>query len=399
LLTLWNVFSFFATYADIEGWEPATTATAGRTAAAGEEPTHVLDRWVLARLDRAVEKVAEGLDRFDALAASGEVASFVDDLSNWYVRRSRPRFWGATGTTDHQALATLHRCLVVTAQLLAPFCPFLADELYVRLTGDTSVHLSDWPATATGDDARLEEEMAAARRLVGLGRAARTDGGVKLRQPLPRALLLHPGIELSEAVRAEVADELNVKALEDVDTLAGLMTWTVVPNFRALGPRLGKRVNDVKRALAEADGAAIRRDLETQGYAEVAGERLGPADVEVRAGHHDDFAVVQDGGWAIALDLELDDALRDEGVARELTRELNDLRKQAGLALTDRIALTIAAGPQVAAALASHRAAVAADVLALSLDVVAPGSLPADARRIDVDGEPADVILEVVPTA
>jgi isoleucyl-tRNA synthetase len=391
LLTLWNVFSFFATYADIEGWAPGPGDPS-----AGAAPTHVLDRWILARLDRAVAAVADGLDGFDALGASGEVAAFVDDLSNWYVRRSRPRFWGAAGTTDQQALATLHRCLVVTAQLLAPFCPFLADELYVRLTGEVSVHLSDWPAPGPADR-RLEEEMAAARRLVGLGRAARTDGGVKLRQPLPRALVLHPGTDLSDAVRAEVADELNVKALEDVDTLANLMTWTVVPNFRALGPRLGKRVNDVKRALAEADGSAIRRDLEMQGYAEVAGERLGPGDVEVRAGHHDDFAVVQDAGWAVALDLELDDALVDEGVARELTRALNDLRKQLGLALTDRIAVTVAAGPRVAAALAVHRDAVAVDVLAVSLDVVPAGSGVAATHRIDVDGEPADVAVQVVP--
>ena len=392
LLTLWNVFSFFATYADIEGWEPG--------ASADTPPTHVLDRWVLGRLDRAVLKVADDLDAFDALGASSEVAAFVDDLSNWYVRRSRPRFWGAGGEVDHSALATLHRCLVVTAQLLAPLCPFLADELYTRLTGDVSVHLSDWPAAGTADGGRdegLDGEMAAVRRLVGLGRAARTDGGIKLRQPLPRALLLHPGAELSDDVRAEIADELNVKVLEDVDTLAGLLTWTVVPNFRALGPRLGKRVNDVKLALAEADGSAIRRQLEEQGYAEVAGERLGPGDVEVRAGHHEDFAVVQDGGWAVALDLELDDALRAEGVARELTRELNELRKTVGLALTDRIALRLAAGPTVSAALAGHRDAVARDVLAVSLDVVAPGSLGADAHRLDIDGEPLAVTLEVVP--
>jgi isoleucyl-tRNA synthetase len=203
-------------------------------------------------------------------------------------------------------------------------------------------------------------------------------------------------VVLSDDVRAEIAQELNVKAPEDVDSLAALMTWTVVPNFRALGPRLGPRVNAVKEALTEVDGSELRRLLEEQGWAEVAGERLEPGDVEIRAGSHEEFALAQDGGWAVALDLEVDDALRDEGLAREMVRELNDLRKRVGLALTDRIRLRVAAGPRVAGALAVHAEAVAADVLALSLEVVDAGLLPPDAHRIDVDGEPADVDLQVV---
>ncbi|MDQ3978069.1 MAG: isoleucine--tRNA ligase, partial [Actinomycetota bacterium] len=356
LLTLWNVFAFFATYADIEGWEPPADD-------ALPQASHVLDRWVLSALDGTVVEVTERLEAFDALAASAALASFVDDLSNWYVRRSRPRFWGASGAAgasgqaggDPVALVTLHQCLVVTSQLLAPFCPFLADELFTRLSPLPSVHLSDWPEPTAAADAGLAAEMAAARRLVGLGRAARTDATVRLRQPLRRALLLHPGTELSEEVRREIASELNVKALEDVVSLEELMTWTVVPNFRALGPRLGHKVNAVKQALAEADGAALRRQLESEGFVEVAGERLEPGDVEIRAGGHEEFALAQEGGWAVALDLELDDDLRNEGVARELVRELNDLRKRLDLALTDRIAVRIAAGPRVSAAMDAHR--------------------------------------------
>jgi isoleucyl-tRNA synthetase len=387
LLTLWNVFAFFATYADVDGWEPPAGSTAETLS-----PAHVLDRWVLGRLDDAVRDVTAALDSFDALSASGAVASFVDDLSNWYVRRSRPRFWGA----DKSAHATLHRCLTVTAQLLAPFCPFLSDELYTRLTGDTSVHLSDWPAPAQPADESLRDDMVAARRLVGLGRAARTDGGIKLRQPLRRALVLHPGASLSEEVRAEIRDELNVKALEDVQSLADLMTWTVVPNFRALGPRLGPRVNAVKQALAEADGAALRRNLEAQGWVEVAGERLEAADVEVRAGHHADYAVAQDGAWALALDLELDDDLRAEGVARELARALNEIRKQAGLSLTDRIAVQLMAGPRLREALAAHRDWVAGEVLAVSIEVVDALDGAAQSYRFEIDGEPVTAALEVV---
>jgi len=324
------------------------------------------------------------------------LTEFVDDLSNWYVRRSRPRFWG-TVADGASAYATLHRCLVTTAQLLAPFCPFVADELYVTLTGRASVHLSDWPqAEGTPDRAGIEQ-MAAARRLVGLGRAARSEARTPVRQPLRRAFLLHPEVELSDEIRREITDELNVKALEEVTSLAELMTWRVVPNFRTLGPRLGPRVNEVKAALATADGAEARSLLETQGWFEVAGERLGPDDVEIRADRHEELALAQDGGWAVALDLELDEALVLEGTARALIRSLNDLRKRVDLALTDRIELRIdPGGPRVTAALGAHGDWVATEVLATALVVgdVTGGAGP-DGHALDVDGESLLVELHV----
>jgi isoleucyl-tRNA synthetase len=383
LLTLWNVFSFFATYADLDDWQPGDWMT-----------NHVMDRWILSQLRATITAVTGDLEEFDALGAATAIATFVDDLSNWYVRRSRARFWGGPDQlTDGGAHAVLYRCLVVTSQLLAPLCPFLADEMHRVLTGSTSVHLTDWPRAVGPPDTALTDEMEAARRLVGLGRAARTDAGVRTRQPLRRALLLHPGAALSEEVKAEIKAELNVHELEDVETLSDLMTWTVVPNFRALGPRLGPRVNDVKAALAAADGSEVRRALDSQGWVEIAGERLGPDDVEVRATRHEDFALAQEGGWAVALDLELDDDLRLEGVARELARALNDLRKQRDLALSDRIALTVEAGPRLTAALAVWRDWVSAQVLAVELAV---GEAGEGAAELDVDGEPVRVGLRVV---
>jgi isoleucyl-tRNA synthetase len=411
LVTLWNVFSFFATYADIDGWTPGPAGApgpAGPGAGGADEalvgpppaPTHVLDRWVGGRLAATVAAVTDGLAGFDALGAAGALDRFVDDLSNWYVRRSRPRFWAATGA-DPAALGTLHRCLVVTAQLLAPFCPFLADDLYVRLTGEESVHLADWPTAepAVSVSEHGADEMEAARRLVGLGRTARAEGRMRLRQPLRRALLLHPGVALSEEVRAEVADELNVKAIEDVTSLADLMTWRVLPNFRALGPRLGPKVNEVKAALAEADGSEIRRALGSQGWVEVAGERLGPDDLEVRADRHEELALAQDGGWAVALDLELDDELQREGTAREVIRALNDLRKRLGLALTDRIRLRVhAADGRLREALETHWRWIAAEVLATEL-VLADGPGAGPAYEVDIDGEVLAVELSVVDAA
>jgi isoleucyl-tRNA synthetase len=381
LLTLWNVFSFFVTYADLDGWRPTPGGEAPR-------PAHVLDRWVLGELDATVEGVTDALEGFDALGGASRLARFVDDLSNWYVRRSRPRFWQADDVDAH---ATLHHALVVTSQLLAPFCPFLADELYVALTDDVSVHLSDWPRPTGGGDDALAAQMSAARRLVALGRAARADAKAKVRQPLRRALLLHPGVTLGREALDEIASELNVKALDDVDTLSGLMSWTVVPNFRALGPRLGPKVNEVKRALAEADGSALQRQLESDGFIDVAGQRLTADEVEVRANRHEDFALAEDGGWAVALDLELDDELRREGLARELVRGLNDLRKDVGLDIADRVAVTIRADDEVWAALDAHRDYVMSEVLAVELTRAASGG----GHTLTVDGHEVVVTIDL----
>ncbi|MEO7427859.1 MAG: isoleucine--tRNA ligase [Acidimicrobiales bacterium] len=381
LVTLWNVYAFHCTYADLDGWTPTSEPI---------EPLHVLDRWILSELDDTASSMTDALEGFDALTATTRLAGFVDDLSNWYVRRSRPRFWKASDPVAH---ATLHRCLRTVAELLAPFCPFLADELHTTLTGGVSVHLADWPTPGGWRNDDLAASMASARRLVALGRAARTDAKVRVRQPLSRALLLHPGDALSADVVGEIASELNVKELEDVDTLSGLMSWTVIPNFRALGPRLGSRVNDVKHALADADGSALQRQLEAHGFIEVAGERLSSDEVEVRASRHDAFALAEDSGWAVALDLELTDALRREGTARELVRALNDLRKDAGYEIADRITVRLAAPAEVAAAIEEHSSWIAGEVLATDL---ALGDVDAhDSHLVAVDDATVHVTLSL----
>jgi len=258
LLTLWNTYSFFVTYANIDGWTPAPSATA-------EPPVHVLDRWVTSRVHRTVRTATEALEQFDALAATQALTELVDDLSNWYVRRSRPRFWKSS---DRAAHATLHRALLTFSQLLAPFCPFVADELFRNLSGtNASVHLSDWPGyDGAAIDDRLEAEMTLARTLVSLGRAARADAKIGVRQPLPRAIaLLTSGEQLRDEVAQQVKDELNVKQLEVVDSLEGLLSYRVVPNFRALGPRLGRLAPRVKAVLEHVDGGDVRRAFDDYG--------------------------------------------------------------------------------------------------------------------------------------
>ncbi|HEU5448836.1 MAG TPA: DUF5915 domain-containing protein, partial [Acidimicrobiia bacterium] len=396
LLTLWNTLSFFVTYANLERWEP-TEAEPARGSGGVPQEGHVLDRWIASRREATVAAVTDALEGYDTLAAAQALESFVDDLSNWYVRRSRPRFWKAS---DPGAFAALYQSLTTVAQLLAPFCPFVADEIHQVLgMPEESVHLQDWPeADRSKIDAGLEEEMALARRLVALGRAARGEARMKVRQPLRRALLLVPGAgRLSPGVAAQVSEELNVKSLEVVESLAGLIRYSVVPNFRALGPRLGPKLPAVKAALASANGAEVSRSLEDTGSytIEIDGEPvvLSASDLEVRAEEHEEFALAQDGPFAVALDLKIDDDLRQEGLARELSRAINDHRRASGLAIADRIKVRLWATGPLAEAAERHGAWIAGEVLAVSWQV--NPDVDPEGAVLDVEGTPVTVSLEV----
>ncbi|MCU1464290.1 MAG: Isoleucyl-tRNA synthetase [Actinomycetia bacterium] len=362
LLTLWNTYKFFVEYANIDGWVPDDDAP----------PVHVLDRWITSRVNRTIRTTTDALEEFDALAATQALSELVDDLSNWYVRRSRPRFWKSSDPVAH---ATLHRALLTVSQLLAPFTPFVADELFRNLAGtDESVHLADWPEhdEAASDDA-LEREMTLARTLVSLGRAARADAKLGVRQPLPRAIaLLAAGEVLRDDVAREIKDELNVKELEVVDSLEGLLSYRVVPNFRTLGPRLGKLVPRVKEVLENVDGGEVRRAFDEEGSfrVDVDGDevKLEPGDVEIRAVQHVDLTLAQDGPHAVALDLTLDDDLRAEGIAREIIRVVNDRRKANGFALTDRVAVELFSTDRIVEAATRHAGAIKPEVLATSFE-------------------------------
>ncbi|MBK5287781.1 MAG: isoleucine--tRNA ligase [Acidimicrobiia bacterium] len=388
LVTLWNTYVFLITYANLDGWEPgAGTATT-------PESDHVMDRWIRSRAHSTVRTVTESLEAFDALSATQALDGLVDDLSNWYVRRSRPRFWKAS---DGSAHAVLHECLTLVATMLAPICPFTADAMYMNLTGTTrSVHLADWPDVDTeAIDPELEAAMSLARELVSLGLAARAESKLRVRQPLPRAIaLIGAGTALDPAVAAEIADALNVKALETVTTLDGLLDYTVVPNFRALGPKVGKLLPKVKDILAQADGAAVRAAFETQGQWQVTVDgttiSLGPDEVQIRAASHEQFALAQDGPLAVALDTQLTDELRREGLAREVVRSLNDLRKSAGFEIADRVVIILAADDAITSAVTEYHDWIAAEVLATRLEVGAPTR---DVHELSVDGTPLRVAI------
>ena len=344
MLTLWNTVSFFTTYASLNGFDPVNPdvpAPADRSA---------LDRWLRSRVATTVQAVTGHLDTYEPYEAATALGRLVDDLSNWYVRRSRRRFWrtdpDASPGDSLAAQATLHEALVQVAMLLAPFCPFVADRVWRELTGapvDNSVHLADWPAAdSSAVDDVLEAQMALARRLSSLGRAARAEAGIKVRQPLARALVfLAPG---SPALLADaVADELNVDEVVVADELGEVLSLEVVPNFRSLGPRLGEAVKELRPALAGLDAAEVAAALDAGSTVTVplsAGPvELGPDDLEVRVRGQAGYAVSRAGGEVVALDVALDDDLRRRGLAREVVRHVQDLRKERGLEVSDRIRL------------------------------------------------------------
>ena len=346
LMTLWNTWSFFATYAELNHFDPADRGVPGPA----DRP--MFDRWLRSRLQATVAEVTLALDDYQPLPAAKAIAALVDDLSNWYVRANRRRFWRtdpSIGAADSlSAQATLYEALTTVSLLIAPFCPFLAEKMWRELiaAGEAdSVHLARWPkADMTAIDRELEASMELARRLVSLGRSARGHAGMRVRQPLRRALVALPP-ESPPLLEELVAEELNVDDVERVDRMSQLVSFELVPNFRLLGPRLGETVKEVRPALARADAAALVEQLERHGSValELPGRPVEfvPAEIEVRVQGKEGFAVSREGGAAVALDLVVDDDLRRRGLLRDITRQVQALRRESGLELSDRISLQL----------------------------------------------------------
>jgi isoleucyl-tRNA synthetase len=371
LRTYWSIASFQSLYARANGWAPGTGSDGS--------PTE-LDRWAVSEVHQLAADVTEALDDFDTARAGKLLAGFIDDLSNWYVRRSRRRFWDG----DPAALRSLHECLDILTRLLAPFVPFVSERVWSALfagNGATdSVHLAPWPEPDLARvDASLSRQMATVRRLVELGRAARADSKVKTRQPLSKAFVSAPGWdEVSPRLQAEVADELNVQAVVRLADAQDLLDISVKPNFRELGKRFGPRTKQVADAIVAADVAELTQALRDTGTATVV---LDGEQVEVHAGDvivsetpRSGWAVASAGADTVALDLELTHELRLAGLARDVIRLIQDARKNAGLEITDRIALRwqVGGSPEPAEAIRAHAAQVAAEVLATDFAEGAP---------------------------
>ncbi len=318
------------------------------------------------------------MDEFDCTAAGRAIAEFVEELSNWYVRLSRRRFWDG----DRAAFATLRHCLLETAALLAPFTPFLADEIHLNLAGGVhgrpastpdSVHLRDYPELDPAlADPELETAMEAVRLTVELGRAARAQAKAKVRQPLRRAVIVANDAERAaiEARADLVTAELNVKELDFVTDEAELVSYTAKPNYRTLGPRFGKRMPQVAAAVAALDPAHVAAVMADGGEIGINIEgnehTLGPEELTLALQPLDGYEVEAESGHAVALQLELDDDLRQEGLAREIVHAVQIARKDAGLEITDRIALSLGGDDELLDAARTHGQYLVGEVLATS---------------------------------
>ena len=396
LRTLKNIYTgMFAQYANF-GWSPSD-----QDPPVAERP--LLDRWVLSKLAAVEETVNAQLTAYDATAAAQSIIQFVDDdVANWYVRLCRPRFYDVDSADNRAAFATLHEVLVVTCRLLAPICPFVTDWIHRELSGD-SVHLA--PFTRDGAGARddeLEVAMDAVRTLARLGRAAREEAKIKVRQPLPRLVCVAPHVDderLAELVPV-LAAELNVKRVEFVSSGDALVSLEAKPNFRSLGKKFGSRTPLAAQAVAAFSGDELRAFLR--------GEPLGVTvdgmshlltldDLTIIRRASGELVVQEEGGFFAAVDPSLTEELKAEGLARELVSRVQRMRKEAGLAVSDRIVLTVAGGPVVRDVLEQHGQWIAAEVLAAELVVLDEISGKHDATQmVDLDGVTAHVAITKV---
>jgi isoleucyl-tRNA synthetase len=364
LLTYWNTVSFHALYANASNFEISQTPVRA------DRP--LMDRWIISELNILIQEVDTALEDFDSQIAGRALARFIDDLSNWYVRRSRRRFWDG----DVAALGTLHECLVTLTKLLAPLVPFITEQVWQELVRPTdssahsSVHLADWPVTQeSAIDKELGSQVALTRRIVELGRATRAESGIKIRQPLGRALIAASGWStLPEQMREQIADELNVQTLEDIASADGdLVDISVKANFKSLGAKFGGAVQEISKAIAATDATALVKTLRGAGSTKVGTWDIALDDLVITEVPKSGWSVSSHDGESVALDLELTPALIAAGSVREVIRFIQERRKSDGFDISDRINLTWNATEEIAAAIESDKQHIAEEVLALSM--------------------------------
>jgi isoleucyl-tRNA synthetase len=404
-LKLRNCYAFFTIYAGIDRFDPRNYT--GRRPA---RERSMLDRWVLSELALATRRTTELLDGYRVYEATQVLTQLVDGLSNWWVRRSRERFWRSGVDQDKRdAYFTLYECLTALARLCAPFLPFAAEEMWqnlvlsIRPEEASSVHLAGWPeADATAIDDALSAEMEAVREVVSLGLSVRTAAKLKVRQPLEVATIIAARPELAEVLgrhRTLVEEELNVHRLELTTSGEGLVKYVVKPNFKALGKRLGKQMQSVKAALAAADGGALRAALQANGRCEVTADgatvTLGPDEVEVAVEALTGFAAATGPVGVVLLSTTLTPALLDEGLYREVLSRLQGLRKELKLEYTARVEVSLQGPAELLAAIAPRKDELARQILATEIRLGEPPAPGASVHDLEVDGKPLRVGLEL----
>ncbi len=362
LLTYWNTISFHTLYAEASGFELSQSPAL--------KDRSMMDKWILSELNALIAEVDNAYSEFDSQNAGKVLARFIDDLSNWYVRRSRRRFWDG----DAAALATLHECLVTLTQLLSPMVPFITEHVWQELvkvadpSAANSVHLTDFPvADKSLINLELNAQVAMTRRLVELGRSARAESAIKIRQPLQRALISANGWStLPTDMKDQIADELNVIDLADIAEADGdLVDISVKANFKSLGAKFGKEVQDIAKAIAAIDATTLVKELRKSGSAQVATWEIDLADLVITEVPKSGWMVASHDGESVALDLELTPALVEAGNVREVIRFIQERRKSDGFEIADRIKVRWNAEASVVAAIESAKKHISDEVLAL----------------------------------
>jgi isoleucyl-tRNA synthetase len=364
LLTYWNTISFHALYAK------ASQFTLKQSPAIADRST--MDKWILSELNTLVLEVDKSYSEFDSQAAGKALARFIDDLSNWYVRRSRRRFWDG----DVAALATLHECITVLTQLLAPMVPFISEQTWQELvriadpSAATSVHLTDFPiADQSLINAELNKQVAMTRRVVELGRSARAESGVKIRQPLQRALISATGWStLPVEMKEQISDELNVLDLADIaDADGDLVDVSIKANFKSLGAKYGKSVQDVAKLISATDAVTLVKELRSKPSTTLGEYEITLEDLVVTEVPKSGWMVASHDGESVALDLELTPALIASGNIREVIRAIQERRKSDGFDISDRISISWNAGAEHIETIESGTAHISEEVLATSM--------------------------------
>jgi len=396
LIPFWNAYSFFITYARIYEWRPAASLIEKPEL----KPDAEIDRWILSLLNKLIADVEEGMDSYDLSRAVEPFIGFVDQLTNWYIRRSRRRFWSDKKTPDRdQAFATLYFVLVSLCRIAAPFVPFITEAIFQNLRNNSmppSLHLDRYPAPQQKQrDEALEKAMAAVQKAVSLGHALRKEHKLKVRQPLPLATLLCPDPETLRFLEEQnhlIEEELNVKEIVFDSDDSRYVTLQAKPNFRLLGKRAGAKMNRVKSAIENFGEKEMKALLANESVLlEIEGEpfELSPEEVEVRRLVKEDSIASNSGNLTIVLDTSLNEELKLEGLARELVNKINTMRRDEGLEVTDRIAVSIDASDRVKKSFERHGDYIAEEVLAVSVAFNGADS----GTEWELNGEPAKIVI------
>ncbi|MDY4585450.1 MAG: isoleucine--tRNA ligase [Oscillospiraceae bacterium] len=386
--TLWNVYAFFVLYADIDGFDHTKYTLE-------YDKLSVMDKWILSRLNTTIKVVDKQLSNYEITEASKTLQEFVDDLSNWYVRRSRERFWQKGMEQDKiNAYMTLHTVLVTFCKICAPMIPFMTEEIYQNLvrtndpTAPESIHLCDFPVR---DDKMIDKDLESDMQLVleasTLARSARNAANIKNRQPLSK-LYIKAERPLNDYYKAILADELNVKEIDEIDDASGYISYTFKPQLKTLGPKYGKLIGEIRNALANLDGAKAKKELDTDGYVTITvstGDiQLAAEDLLIETKQTEGFESVSDNNIIVALDTHITPELLEEGFVREIISKLQTMRKEADFNVTDNIKVYITGNDKVAEIAANNRDEIKKNTLAVSIENTAGEGYT---KQWDVNGE------------